>query len=60
MPTVHLTYTIIDEFILEEAICEGYIFAGWYLSSDCSGEPVTNITKGTIGDLRLYAKWDKE
>ena len=60
LPTVHLTYTIIDEFILEEAICEGYIFAGWYLSSDCSGEPVTNITKGTIGDLRLYAKWDKE
>ena len=60
LPTVHLTYSIIDEFILEKASCNGYIFIGWYLNSDCSGDPVTNITEGTTGDLRLYAKWVKE
>ena len=60
LPTVHLTYSIIDEFILEKASCNGYIFIGWYLNSDCSGDPVTNITEGTTGDLRLYARWVKE
>ena len=50
----------LDEFILEKASCNGYIFIGWYLNSDCSGDPVTNITEGTTGDLRLYAKWVKE
>lgn len=38
----------------------GYIFDGWYTSSDFSGEPVTLITKGSFGDLTLYAKWIEE
>ena len=60
LPTVHLSHNIIDELILEKASRNGYIFIGWYLNSDCSGDPVTNITEGTTGDLRLYAKWVKE
>lgn len=35
----------------------GYTFAGWYTNEDFSGEPVTEITTGTTGDITLYAKW---
>ncbi len=40
----------------------GYTFAGWYLSSDFSGEPITEIGKNETGDRLLFAKWisDKE
>lgn len=36
---------------------EGYEFAGWYLSSDYSGEKVTKITLDA--DTTVYAKWGK-
>ncbi len=36
----------------------GYNFAGWYLTSDCSGEPVTALTDANCtADITLYAKW---
>ncbi len=40
----------------------GYTFGGWYLSSDFSGEPVTEIGKNETGDKLLFARWisDKE
>ncbi len=40
----------------------GYTFGGWYLSSDFSGEPVTEIGKNETGDRLFFAKWisDKE
>ena len=40
----------------------GYTFGGWYLSSDFSGERVTEIPSDETGDVLLYAKWisDKE
>ena len=40
----------------------GYSFAGWYLTADFSGSPVTEIGKNETGDRLLYAKWqsDKE
>lgn len=40
----------------------GYTFMGWYLSSDFSGEKVTEIGKTETGDRLFYAKWasDKE
>ena len=40
----------------------GYTFAGWYLTPDFSGSPVTEIGKSETGDRLLYAKWqsDKE
>ena len=59
LPTTHTIYNITDEFVLEEAICEGYRFMGWYLNPDCTGEQVMMITEGTTGDIRLYAKWEK-
>ncbi len=34
----------------------GAVFEGWYLTPDCSGEPVTEIVCGGE-DLALYARW---
>ncbi len=36
----------------------GYTFAGWYASSDFSGQEVTSISATAIGDTTLYAKWN--
>ena len=33
-------------------------FKGWYLNSDFSGNPITQIAPNTKGDLVLYANWD--
>ena len=38
---------------------ERYTFEGWYLQSDFSGDKVTQIAKGTTGDIALYAKWSE-
>jgi len=35
----------------------GYVFDGWYLNSDFSGDRVTNIPAGSTGNLTLYASW---
>lgn len=35
----------------------GFLFDGWYLSEDFSGEKITEIPAGETGDKILYAKW---
>jgi len=35
----------------------GYAFLGWYTKSDFSGDPITRIEKGSVGNKTLYAKW---
>lgn len=35
----------------------GYGFMGWYEDPSFTGSRVTSITKGSIGDTTLYAKW---
>lgn len=37
----------------------GYIFEGWYESSDFSGSPVTEIPADATGSKQYYAKWTK-
>lgn len=37
---------------------EGYIFMGWYLTPDFSGEKITDLSKETTGDIVIYAKWE--
>ena len=37
---------------------EGYTFGGWYLNSDFSGSPVTNIDAADRGNKTYYAKWN--
>ena len=58
MPSDYLTYTINDEFILPQPV-SSIDFLGWYLNPDCTGDPVTKIEKGSIGDMMLYAKWNR-
>ena len=53
------SYTVITETIsLEEATRVGYTFVGWYGSEELSGEAVTSIELGSVGDVRLYAKFE--
>jgi uncharacterized repeat protein (TIGR02543 family) len=36
----------------------GHHFRGWYDNPQFEGSAVTEIPKGTIGDIRLYARWE--
>ena len=46
-----------NDFALDVPIKTGYNFAGWFKNSDFSGQPISIVTKGTTGDLVLFAKW---
>lgn len=56
LPTEPSIYTVDDAYILKEASLEGYVFAGWYMNPECSGN---EIIKTTSGNLDLYARWVK-
>ena len=43
---------------LKDAAKANYMFAGWYVSADFSGEKVTEIGKGSTGNKELWAKWE--
>jgi len=50
------TFTINDLNVqINAATRYGFNFLGWYLQSDFSGVPVTQVI--SIGDIRLYARW---
>ena len=52
------SYSIITPTItLYEPTKDGYMFGGWYLTEDFSGNEVKDIEKGSYGDYKLYAKW---
>ena len=50
-------YNVNDSIILPTEVDEkpGYTFVCWL---DVNGEPITEITKGTTGDITLTAKWN--
>ena len=52
----HDTYTVLDKVELAVPTKEGYAFLGWYLNN----ELVTEIAKGTTGDLELVAAWQAD
>ena len=57
------SYTIEDDFdfISLECFTEGYHFAGWYTEKNLgTGEQVTGVELGTIGDITVYAHWGLE
>lgn len=55
------TYTIEDFIILDSGITrDGYIFKGWYDNESFTGEPVINISQGSMGDREYFAKWVQE
>ncbi|WP_244213838.1 InlB B-repeat-containing protein [Paenibacillus barcinonensis] len=47
----------IDLTLPTQVSLTGARFAGWYRESDFSGEPITQISSGTEGKVKLYAKW---
>lgn len=52
------TYTITTAtFSLKDPSRVGYTFGGWYATEDFSSAKVTQIKKGSYGELDLYAKW---
>ena len=50
-------YTVEDAVVLSDAVKAGYTFLGWYSDSAFTTK-VTEIAKGTTGDLSLYAKFE--
>lgn len=45
-----------DTIVLKDPVKEGYIFDGWYKDSSFKNR-ITQIEKGSKGNLNLYAKW---
>lgn len=44
--------------VLNPAQKENYSFVGWYDNPEFTGNPITELTEGTYGDLELWAKWE--
>lgn len=44
--------------LLENPTKSGYKFVGWYDNENLTGEAITEISAGTMGDVTLYAKWN--
>lgn len=51
------TYTVEDNFTLNEPTRTGYTFTGWY---DSENNKVTSISSGDTGDLVLTANWSAD
>ena len=56
--TNQTSFTRLSSFSLPLNITrKGYNFLGWYNTADFTGDPITEIKKGTTGNINLYAKW---
>lgn len=52
------TYTIeSDTIMFGEPSKRKSFFEGWYMDAAFSGEAVTELARGSTGDVTLYAKW---
>ncbi len=51
-------YTIEQKITLSSPVRSGYYFVGWYEKSDFFCNKMTEISKGTSGDITLWACWD--
>lgn len=45
-----------DSFELQDVVCPGYEFLGWFTAG---GARVTEVSAGTTHDLTLYARWSE-
>lgn len=50
-------YTINTKVSLKAPTRKGYTFAGWYTDASYK-KKITKISKGTTGNITLYAKWN--
>ncbi len=46
-----------ETIILSEATKTGYTFDGWYQNVDMTGDAVTEIIAGSVGDVEVWARW---
>lgn len=46
-----------DTIVLQAPAKEGYCFGGWYRDGDLMEERITQIPKGSTGNLTLCARW---
>jgi len=46
-----------EEFTIYPLTKEGYTFDGWFANEECTTPANLTITKGSSGDITLYAKW---
>ncbi|MDE7372481.1 MAG: InlB B-repeat-containing protein, partial [Clostridia bacterium] len=53
-------YTVEDSVSLKGAVREYYDFLGWYYSPDLDGERIDEIPLDSVGDIKLYAKWEEK
>ncbi|MFW5780596.1 MAG: InlB B-repeat-containing protein, partial [Bacillota bacterium] len=51
------TYTINDDISIHDPIREGYTFEGWYYNKMFTGDEISAIPNGSVGDKILYALW---
>ena len=53
-----VTYTIEDEIVLPTVgVSYGRVFKGWYDNPNFTGDAITTIPKGSVGNKTFYAKW---
>ncbi len=60
---VKTTYTVEDEFEFTALVCKtvGYTFDGWFTEKNVgTGTKVTGVTKGTSGNITVYAQFGLE
>ena len=60
---VKTTYTVEDEFEFAALVCKnvGYTFNGWFTEKNvCTGTKITGVTKGTSGNITVYAQFGLE
>ncbi len=53
-----ISYSVLDKITLNKPQRDGYVFKGWYTNKTMT-KKISSIKKGTISDLTLYAKWEK-
>ncbi|MGN0823923.1 MAG: peptidoglycan DD-metalloendopeptidase family protein [Candidatus Coproplasma sp.] len=51
-------YTVENSITLYGAQKDGFFFIDWYLDEECT-QAYYRISKGTTGDIKLYAGWDE-
>ncbi|HHX78641.1 MAG TPA: hypothetical protein GX695_02685 [Acholeplasmataceae bacterium] len=52
-------YTVLtDAITIPAAVKPGHEFLGWFNNSEFSGNPLTTIPKGSMGDLKFFANFD--
>lgn len=49
--------TLTEEYTLPNLTKEGFIFGGWFSTSDFSGTPITTLIPSENANITIYAKW---